>query len=176
MAIAIVPQIEEALTLLEEYTQAGKRQQFAALAEVLDWSACQPKELLRAIDLALSLELASLAMKLAQQGRRLFPNYERIQQAAQVLAPPVGREVSTPYTQNLSASQVWLREHATEYRGRWVAVREGELVATAESLHELATVISQDEESVNMVISKVLLNRIRFAVDRSENTFYFGPL
>ena len=156
MAIEVVPQLDEALSLLEEYVQAGERQQFVALAEAIDWSACGPEELLRAIDLALSLELASLAIKLAQQGRRLFPNHERIQQAAQVLAPPIGREVSTPYAQNLSASQVWLREHAPEYRGRWVAVREGELVATAESLQELTTMMGEDEDPTNTLISKVL--------------------
>ncbi|GAB4459566.1 MAG: hypothetical protein Fur0044_52260 [Anaerolineae bacterium] len=156
MAIEITPKIEEALIHLGQYAQASERQQFVALAETVDWSACQPEELLRTIDLALSLELSSLAIKLAQQGRRLFPKHERIQQAARVLTPPVGREVSTAYTQNLSASQLWLREHAPEYRGRWVAVREGELVATGESLQELTTVIGEDEDLTNTLISKVL--------------------
>jgi hypothetical protein len=34
MAIEITPQIKEALTLLEEYAQAGERRQFVALAEL----------------------------------------------------------------------------------------------------------------------------------------------
>ncbi|MCK6627859.1 MAG: hypothetical protein L6R45_22115 [Anaerolineae bacterium] len=156
MAIEITPQIEGTLPLLEQYTQAGERQQFVALAEVVDWSVCGSEELLRTIDLALSLELSSLAIKLAQQGQHLFPKHERIQQAARVLAPPVGREVSTVYTQNLNASQLWLREHAPEYRGRWVAVREGELVATAESLNELTTIMGEGKDSVGALISKVL--------------------
>lgn len=156
MAIEITLQFAEALTLLEEYAQAGKRQQFVALAEMADWSVCKPEELLRTIDLALSLELSNLAIKLAQQGKRLFPKHKRIQQAAQVLTPPIGREISTSYTQNLNASQLWLREHAPEYRGRWVAVREGELVATGESLQELTTVIGEAEDLTNTLISKVL--------------------
>ncbi|MFN8459604.1 MAG: hypothetical protein U0401_33985 [Anaerolineae bacterium] len=156
MAIAIAPHIEDALTLLEEFAQADERQQFAARVNTIDWSVYQPEQLMRAIDLALRLELSSLAIRLAQQGKQLFPNHEHIQQAAQVLAPPIGREVSRPYTQKLNASQSWLREHASEYRGRWVAVREGELVATAESLQELATVMGQDENTINTLISKVL--------------------
>ncbi len=152
MAIEITPRIEEVQTLLEEYAQAGERQQFVALAKTVDWSVCKPEELLRTIDLALSLELSTLAIKLAQQGKRLFPKHERIQQAAQVLTPPVGREGTTSYVQNLSTSQLWLREHAPEYRGRWVAVREGELVATGESLQELTTVIGEGENLTNSLI------------------------
>lgn len=156
MAIETVLQIEEVLPLLGKYAQAGERQQFVALVEVMDWSGCRPEELLRVIDLALSLELANLAIKLAQRGKRLFPRHKRIQRAAQVLAPPVGREAAMSHPKTFGASQVWLREHATEYRGRWVAVHEGELVATARSLQELATEIGEDEDTANILISKVL--------------------
>lgn len=156
MAIETISQIEEALRPLEESVQAGDRQQFVALVEAIDWSAHRPEELLRAIDLALSLELAALAIKLAQQGGRLFPEHERIQQATQVLASPVGRIMPGLQAKDLSASQIWLREHASEYRGQWVAVREGQLLGAAESLQELTAVIDQAEDSANTIVSKVL--------------------
>jgi hypothetical protein len=73
---------------LEASAQAGDRSQFVHIAEAIDWSSHPADDLLRAIDLALSMELADLAIRLAQQGARLFPQYEQIRQAAIVLAPP----------------------------------------------------------------------------------------
>ena len=68
------------LEALEASARTGDRQTFALIAERVDWAIRPPNELARAIDLALELELATLAMKLAQQGGRWFPEHERLQQ------------------------------------------------------------------------------------------------
>ena len=49
---------EELEALLEESLQAGNYRQFVSLVEAIDWSTRQPDELTKAIDLALSLEMA----------------------------------------------------------------------------------------------------------------------
>ncbi len=140
------------VVLLEESAHAGDRRTFVALVKAIDWSTRQPDELATAIDLALSLEMASLAIELAQLGGRLFPNHERIQRAAQVLAPPVARVTRLPRAKGLDASMAWFDEHASQYRGQWVAVREGQLLGTAESLEELETVIGQGEEAISTIV------------------------
>jgi hypothetical protein len=50
----------------------------------------------------------------------------------------------------------WFREHASQYRGQWVAVREGKLLGAAESLEDLKTVIGQGEDAVSTVVTRVL--------------------
>lgn len=77
------------LALLEDRARAEDREAFATLVAEIDWATRLPDELTRAIDLALKLELSTLAIALAQTGGRLFPAHERLQQAARVLAPPV---------------------------------------------------------------------------------------
>ncbi len=144
------------IILLEESARAADRRAFAALAEAIDWSAHQPDELTTAIDLALSLEMASLAIELAQLGGRLFPNHERVQRAARVLAPPVVRAVRPPRARGLSASMAWFDEHASQYRGLWVAVREGQLLGAAVSLEELMPVIGEGEDAASTVVTRVL--------------------
>ena len=141
---------------LEESACAGDRSAFVALVKAIDWSAHQPDELTTAIDLALSLEMASLAIELAQLGGCLFPDHERIQRAARVLAPPIIRNVATPRAEGLSGSMAWLDAHANQYQGQWVAVREGQLLGAAPSLEELADVIGEDQDTTSTIITRVL--------------------
>src|SRR5918911_1441231 len=97
---------------LEAAAQANNREAFVAQAEAVDWSSHTPSELARAIDLALRLELAPLAIELAQEGGHLFPDDDRLQRAARVLAPPAVLETRTPPAQGLEETRRWLREHA----------------------------------------------------------------
>jgi hypothetical protein len=61
MIEAVHPPIEA----LEASARTGDRQTFSLVAEGTDWATRSPDELARAIELALELELAILAMKLA---------------------------------------------------------------------------------------------------------------
>lgn len=144
------------IVLLKEAAEAGDRRGFARLVETTDWSTRPPEELTKAIDLALSLEMATLAIKLAQLGGRLFPEHERVQRAARVLAPPVVRSVHPPRARGLDVSMAWLSEHAHQYRGKWVAVREGQLLGVADSLAELMPLIGEGEDAISTLVTRVL--------------------
>lgn len=126
------------------------------LSEGIVWSNHQPEELLHTIDLALSLELSSLAITLAKRGAGLFPRHERIQQASRVLTPPVVHTQPGRELQGLEDSKIWLEEHANEHRGQWVAVRDGNLLDAASSLRELKQVIGDGEEAARTLVTKVL--------------------
>lgn len=152
-----VPAIEDVnLTeVLERSAHAGDHRRFVELVKETNWSTRAPEELLKAIDLALYQEMAKLAIELAQLGGRLFPNHDRVQRAAKVLAPPVARVSRLPHPSGLDASKAWLREHASEYRGQWVAVREGQLLRAADDLDELMPLIGQDEAAINTVVTRL---------------------
>jgi len=144
------------IVLLKDAAEAGDRRGFARLVETTDWSTRPPEELTKAIDLALSLEMATLAIKLAQLGGRLFPEHERVQRAARVLAPPVVRSVHPPRARGLDISMAWLAEHAHQYRGKWVAVRGGQLLGVADSLAELMPLIGEGEDAISTLVTRVL--------------------
>ncbi len=142
------------ILLMEENAKAGAKEPFALLADVIAWAYHPPEELLRAIELALSMEMSGLAMELAQLGGTLFPQDERVQRMAKILAPPVVRSARAPDGKGLDASRKWLREHAGQYRGQWVAVRQGRLMGVASSLRDLEPIIGDDP--VGTLVSKVL--------------------
>lgn len=157
MAIDLPAVEEKRLTeALEEGARAGDHRRFIALVKATDWSTRTPEELLKAISLAFSPELATLTMELAQLGGWLFPDHEQVQRGAQVLAPPVVRAVRPPRARGLRASMLWLREHASEYRGQWVAVREGQLLGAAESLEELMPLVGEGEDAISTIVTRVL--------------------
>jgi hypothetical protein len=145
------------ILLMEEAAHADNPREFATWAGFVDWSTCAPDEFIRAIDLALNLELATLARKLAQEGHRHFPDYERLKQAACVLAPPTVRaKADMSPVEGLDASMAWLRDHANQYRGNWVAVYNGHLLATTTTLEELEEVIGQTADFESTIVTRVL--------------------
>lgn len=145
------------LLFMEEAAQANDHREFATWADRLGQVTSAPDEFVRAIELALSLELATLARDLAQKGALLYPDYEKLEQAARVLAPPSVRpKPDMPPARGLKASMTWLSEHASPYRGLWVAVRCGRLIAEAPTLRELEASIGQDGDVEGTIVTKVL--------------------
>ena len=71
-----------------------------------------------------------------------------------VLAPPVVRRVQKRDVDR-SGDYEWLRTHEREYRGRWVALVGGDVVASAGTLHDL-----QEQLRVMALPSPPLLHRV----------------
>ncbi len=141
------------LAMLAAHAREGDKRKFMAAVKGMDWAQYKPDQLIQIIDSALSLELAGLAMKLAQQGVDLFPEDERVQMAAHVLSPPVAHELEAQPAIALNNSTEWLQQHASRYRTQWVAIRDGQLLGSATSLKELAAATPLDEKTV---VTKVL--------------------
>jgi hypothetical protein len=105
--------------------------------------------------LALSLDLVPLARELVQQGSRVFPDDTRLQQVTAVLAPPVAIETRPAQGLSLDASQTWLKEHASQYKGQWIAVQEGTLLGAAPTLKDLYVQIGPGGKTAPTVVVKV---------------------
>lgn len=150
-------QIQNApILLLDFLARENDQQTFKLLVDGILWSRHQPKDLLHAIDLALDIGLSSLAIDLAYRGADLFPRHERIQQAARVLAPPIVYTEPGQDLRGVDESKAWLKEHAREYRGQWIAIRDGRLLGAATALNELNPIIGTREDASRTLVTKVL--------------------
>jgi len=145
------------LSELEEAAESRNYRAFEYLARSSDYSAYDSFTLRQALDLALMLDMVTLARELAQKGLCLFPQEKAFQQAAVVLAPPqiLGTHPAKPTS--LPASQEWLKNNATQYKGKWVAVSDGKLLGTATSLKELQKQTTNLGQTPGTIIVKVLL-------------------
>ncbi|MFQ5595210.1 MAG: DUF5678 domain-containing protein [Anaerolineae bacterium] len=101
----------------------------------IDWSTRPAADLARGVRLALAVGAHLFARNLASRGANMYPDHQELQKMAVVLGPPrVVREI--PSDPSVRANQAWLRDHADEYRGQWVAIRDGELLAVGETARE----------------------------------------
>jgi hypothetical protein len=69
------------------------------------------------------------ARRLVKELERQWPDSERIRHYARVLAPPVASVRRGERGRSLELEHIWLREHAREYPGCWLAVFEDRLIA-----------------------------------------------
>ena len=67
----------------------------------------------------------ALVKKLAAR----WPNSDRVQHMAHVLAPPVARVVPGPPHRSLAKEIAWFKSHGHKYPGCWIAILGDQLLA-----------------------------------------------
>lgn len=129
---------ERAMAHLEGTAKAGDERAFLDALKSITWQNRAPADLMRAVKLALEAGAHLAARQLAIEGAERYPNDPQVQKYARLLAPPkvVSSKVRSDRRQR-KANREWLRAHGNEYSGRWVAVRNGELLGASDSLEEL---------------------------------------
>jgi hypothetical protein len=123
--------------LLETAVQADDVHTLARLVEHIDWSRQSPADFVSAVHLALAVGAHLPARHLAMQGHRLYPEHQELEKMAYVLAPPTVKPSSRPADPSGRRNFEWLEEHAAEFYGEWVALKNGELVAHAPTARAL---------------------------------------
>ena len=122
---------------LEAAAEMGDEAAFVRAAERIDWPQRPPVDFVRAVRLALAAGAHLFARNLAAEGARLHPDHLELSKMANILAPPRIVNADIPATPSVRANQVWLRHHADEFKGQWVALREGTLLAAGATAREV---------------------------------------
>lgn len=121
---------------LAQAAQTHNAQAFVMAYQAIDWTTRSPAEFARAIQWALTAGAHLTARSLATAGAAQYPDDAELQKAARILAPPkLLRRL--PAEPEKRANHEWLRVNRTAYRGKWVALRNGHLLATANAFREL---------------------------------------
>jgi hypothetical protein len=115
----------------------GNEAMFLTAKQMIDWSRRPATDFVRAIRWALAAGAFMAARNLATQGTKQYPDHQEVQKFAYLLAPPKVLPLHLPPDPSLRANRDWIRTHSAQYHGQWVALRSGELLATASSLHAL---------------------------------------
>ncbi len=142
----------EALATLETLATLDDEASFVWAANRIDWSQRPAADFVRGVYLSLSAGAHWFARHLAARGARQYPNHHELQNAARILAPPRVVRTGVPPDQSLEANQAWLHAHAREYRGQWVALHKGRLVAASATPHELRSCL---ESTNGVLITKI---------------------
>ncbi|MBZ0315057.1 MAG: hypothetical protein K8L91_01470 [Anaerolineae bacterium] len=124
---------------------------FQAVLERINWSEHTPAELMQAIHVALQLELLRLAYRLAEMGHQLFPDDRELSAAARVLAPPKILSTDVPAKPGLELSMRWLNKNARDFRGRWVAMKNGEFMGQAATRQALVDALGEQASTIDII-------------------------
>jgi hypothetical protein len=136
---------EQAMARLEAAAKVGDRCAFLeALKEVEQWD-WSPEDFARAVRLALEASTHLAARRISEEGVRRYPDNLELQKYAQALSPPKLISNDLPPDSGIAADQEWLEAHRGEYRGKWVAVRGGNLLGAADSLEGLIAQVGNTE-------------------------------
>ncbi len=110
---------------------------FGRAEETMDWTGHPPEDFIHAINLALRVGAFMVARRISEKGARLYPHDETVQLHARVLAPPKILRADLPPDPGAKANIDWLKQHSFEYRGRWIALKDGYLLDSDDSFEKL---------------------------------------
>lgn len=137
---------------LKAAAEAGDEQAFLSAQRMIDWRLRPPEDFLGAVQLAFAAGAHLAARRLSSQGAAQYPDHRELQRYARVLAPPKVTQSNLPSNPTLKANRDWLMMQGDQYRGQWVALRDGELLESAPSLKSLA---EQIEDTKGVLLTKV---------------------
>jgi predicted transcriptional regulator len=148
-------QLAEIEQILERAASSGSRRKFQETISAINWTTTQPDQFILAIDLALELGDTTLAAELCGKGQQRFLDNSQLQRLAQVLASPKVTISKQPPLEGLSATLRWVEENASEHRGHWVAIKDGNLIGSAKTRQGLNPALTNCEFLADILIAQV---------------------
>jgi hypothetical protein len=127
----------QAMEMLETAVLNQDVMEFQSLVNDISWSSQSPSNFEKAIHMALALEAPLIARRLAEQGVKYYPTDPELKRIAHILAPPIVTPVSPPIQLGVKANKHWIKTNQEEYKRKWVALDNGELIASAQSFSKL---------------------------------------
>jgi|GEM_PF-645446 len=142
-----VTRIESGLARLEEAAASRNEAAFTQALTQIDWDSKPAEDYIRAIDLALQVGAHLAARKLATEGAEFHFESEELQKYARILAPPTVIKQRPSSNVKPKANVEWLKANRDKYRGQWVALKSGTLVASAKTHDELIAAVGSTKGS-----------------------------
>jgi len=77
------------------------------------------------------------AQKLSFEAIEEYPDHEVVKKLAYLLAPSVVTVDRNPPSTDRQANRDWIEVHRMQYRGRWIALKDGKLLADGKNIDEI---------------------------------------
>ena len=93
------------------------------------------------------------AREVAERGLALYPDHPELRQVHHALRPFEVRVSTNPYhkTFDPTPNYEWLKKNAHSYRGKWIGLDSGELVAASDSLDEVLQALADRDPRGTLV-------------------------
>jgi len=96
-----------------------------------------PEEFIGAANKELDRDDWNAAWQIATEGLKHFPEHAELQKYADILAPAKVTAVPRDPNRDVQGNRNWMKQNRVKYRGRWVALKNGHLLASGNSRDEV---------------------------------------
>jgi hypothetical protein len=110
---------------------------------VLHPTASDEEEVIKRLGQLLGEGAVEEARALAREAQQRWPDSPQVQKWAYVLEPAKARVVPGPPAPPWDKERAWLRQHAHEYPGQWVALLGDQLIAADADLSKVLDAVKQ---------------------------------
>lgn len=124
---------------LSRVANSGDTRAFSNTVQKIKWDQRSANDFVTAIKLALKVSSPSSAQSVFDKGIKRHPNSSGLKSYSLLFARGTARPLSSNPT--LRANREWLKQHRTEFRGQWIALQNGELLASG-SLEEVSKAVT----------------------------------
>ncbi len=77
------------------------------------------------------------------EGLKSFPEHAELQKYEYILAPPKVTVVDRGGHPEIGANNSWIKKNREQYRGRWVAIKNGQLLASGKNHDEVVAQVGE---------------------------------
>lgn len=126
-----------ALGLLEKAVEAGDERAFIETVREIEWGTLQARDIVRAVKLAIKVGLPRAARYILTEGERTFPENDELQKYTRLLASATVLPRPEQDVPDQGSNIAWLKAHGVRYRGKWLALKDGQLLGVEVTLKEL---------------------------------------
>jgi hypothetical protein len=141
-------ELDSQMAGLKAAAEAGNEDAFLVALRDVVWQDRPAQDYIRTTRFALQAGAHQAARRLSAEGAKRYPDNLELQKYARVLGQPKVISKSLPPDSTLKANRDWLLKNRNFYRGKWVAVRDGKLLGTAQSLSELIQQIGNTKDAL----------------------------
>jgi hypothetical protein len=132
------------MSRLEAAAISGNEADFLSSLQDVDWQTKSENDYARIVNFALQAGAHLAAREIAAAGAKLYPNDPQLQKQAEILAPPKIIRRTAVVRPTHRANRDWLKANGETYKGQWVALSEGQLLGTANSLDRLVQSVRRE--------------------------------
>ncbi len=125
---------------MNEMAAINNPEQFTEVYRTMNLVNCNADDLVHIARLALSVGALNIAKETCETGLQRFPDNEELTRMSRIFAPPRITVSRRRLPTGTRANTLWLKLHGDNYRGKWVALRAGELLASANTVNELVAI------------------------------------
>ncbi|HLO48065.1 MAG TPA: hypothetical protein VK211_06545 [Kamptonema sp.] len=105
-----------------------------------------PEEYIEAMRTILNSGDFAGAQQLSFKAVEHYPDHAEIKKIARILAPSLVRVIKEPTDPKIWLNQEWIKQNRMQYRGNWVALKDGKLLAIGKNVDELAEQVGDIKE------------------------------